>query len=182
MDVRVCLRVRERRDVDLIIGQGSFNAGWHAHQFAKPGEFMVSDPEHSIPEKNRAYLITDKDVERHASACSAARPALPGDQAGTPRTARSATQSAEIIPLRTHREETPETALWAALRDAGREGATVAELMAATGMTRPTLYRHLQGHARAGRAVQVTRGNWRAADEPERRPDDAEPEGGDTRP
>jgi len=28
MDVRICLRVRERRDVDLVLGQGSFNAGW----------------------------------------------------------------------------------------------------------------------------------------------------------
>jgi S-DNA-T family DNA segregation ATPase FtsK/SpoIIIE len=27
MDVRICLRVRERRDADLILGQGSFNAG-----------------------------------------------------------------------------------------------------------------------------------------------------------
>jgi S-DNA-T family DNA segregation ATPase FtsK/SpoIIIE len=27
MDIRICLRVRERREVDLILGQGSFNAG-----------------------------------------------------------------------------------------------------------------------------------------------------------
>ena len=34
MDVRICLRVRERRDVDLILGQGSFAsrmARAHAH-------------------------------------------------------------------------------------------------------------------------------------------------------
>ena len=30
MDVRVCFRVRERRDTDLILGQGMLNAGWHA--------------------------------------------------------------------------------------------------------------------------------------------------------
>lgn len=28
MDIRICLRVRERRDVDLILGQGAFKAGW----------------------------------------------------------------------------------------------------------------------------------------------------------
>lgn len=182
MDVRVCLRVRERRDVDLILGQGSFSAGWQAHQFAKPGEFMVSDPEHVIPEKNRAYLITDQHVERHAAACAAGRPVLPGDQAGTLRTARSGAQSAEIIPLSTHRESTPQTALWAALRAAGPEGVSVADLMAATGMTRPTLYRHLQAAARAGRATQVARGCWRAAGSPESRADGTDPEGGDTRP
>lgn len=31
MDIRICLRIRERRDVDVILGQGSFDAGWHAH-------------------------------------------------------------------------------------------------------------------------------------------------------
>lgn len=31
MDVRICLRVRERRDVDLILGQGALHAGWVAH-------------------------------------------------------------------------------------------------------------------------------------------------------
>ena len=29
-------------------------------------------------------------------------------------------------------------------------------------MTRPTLYRHLAAHAREGRAIQVSRGRWRA--------------------
>ncbi len=27
MDIRICLRVRERRDVDLILGQGALKAG-----------------------------------------------------------------------------------------------------------------------------------------------------------
>jgi hypothetical protein len=31
MDTRICFRVRERRDVDLILGQGMLTAGWHAH-------------------------------------------------------------------------------------------------------------------------------------------------------
>ncbi|HSV65901.1 MAG TPA: hypothetical protein VLJ59_08370 [Mycobacteriales bacterium] len=30
MDARICLRVRERRDTDLILGQGAHTAGWHA--------------------------------------------------------------------------------------------------------------------------------------------------------
>ena len=36
------------------------------------------------------------------------------------------------------------------------------ELMAITAMTRPTLYLRLAEHAKAGRAVQVSRGRWRA--------------------
>ena len=40
--------------------------------------------------------------------------------------------------------------------------------MRITGMTRPTLYRHFREHVRTGRAMQVSRGRWRArtTDEP----------------
>ncbi len=48
-------------------------------------------------------------------------------------------------------------ALWAALRRAGPGGVPVAELLAATGMPRATLYRRLRAHARAGRVVQTVR-------------------------
>jgi hypothetical protein len=30
MDTRICFRVRERKDVDLVLGQGMLSAGWHA--------------------------------------------------------------------------------------------------------------------------------------------------------
>jgi DNA-binding IclR family transcriptional regulator len=50
-------------------------------------------------------------------------------------------------------QEKPGTALLAALANAGPDGVGVAELLALTGMTRPTLYRHLRVHADAGRAV-----------------------------
>jgi S-DNA-T family DNA segregation ATPase FtsK/SpoIIIE len=43
---------------------------------------------------------------------------------------------------------------------AGR-GTDVGELLRLTGMSRTTLYRRLAEHARAGRAVQVSRGRWR---------------------
>ncbi len=49
MDVRICLRVRERRDVDLILGQGSFAAGWHAQSLTQPGAFLISAPEFTTP-------------------------------------------------------------------------------------------------------------------------------------
>ena len=51
MDIRICLRVREPRDADLILGQGMVNSGWHAHKLTKPGEFLISDPEHTMPER-----------------------------------------------------------------------------------------------------------------------------------
>ncbi|MGH3802354.1 MAG: FtsK/SpoIIIE domain-containing protein, partial [Pseudonocardiaceae bacterium] len=68
MDIRICLRVRERRDVDLILGQGSFTAGWHAHTLTQPGAFLLSAPEHTTPHRARGYLITDQQVTRHVAA------------------------------------------------------------------------------------------------------------------
>jgi S-DNA-T family DNA segregation ATPase FtsK/SpoIIIE len=59
--------------------------------------------------------------------------------------------------------ESPGALLWLALCIAPSEGASVAELMSASGMNRTTLYRHLTDHQRAGRAIQVSRGRWRAA-------------------
>jgi S-DNA-T family DNA segregation ATPase FtsK/SpoIIIE len=54
MDVRLCFRVRERRDVDLILGQGMLAAGWQAHTLNAPGKFLISAPEHDTPRRARA--------------------------------------------------------------------------------------------------------------------------------
>ena len=62
MNLRICFRVRERRDVDLILGQGMLNAGWHAHALNAPGKFLISSPEHDNPRRARAYLVIDQDV------------------------------------------------------------------------------------------------------------------------
>jgi S-DNA-T family DNA segregation ATPase FtsK/SpoIIIE len=167
MDVRICLRVRERRDVDLILGQGSFNSGWRAHQLTQPGAFLISDPEHTAPERHRAYLLTDERIARHAAQHARGRPALPAGEPDMPQTAPGSPQTGERGPARGDDYGGPETALWGALADAGPSGVAVAELLAVTGMTRPTLYRHLRAHAKAGRAVQVGRGYWRAIGPPE---------------
>ena len=168
MDVRICLRVRERRDVDLILGQGSFSAGWHAHALTRPGAFLISDPEHVRPERARAYLIDDARVERHAR-----EHALPGRLA-------TGTDAPDSVPAAPRWPQTPanppahtemeaggsgsaEAALWAALREAGPRGVSVADLVAATGKGRTWVYERLREHAAAGRAIQTIRGYWRAA-------------------
>ncbi len=70
MDMRICFRVREPRDVDLVLGQGMLSAGWKAHKLNAPGKFLISAPEHDIPRRARAYLVTDEAVAytaaRHA--------------------------------------------------------------------------------------------------------------------
>jgi hypothetical protein len=49
MNIRISFRVRERRDVDLILGQGMLNAGWHSHTLNAPGKFLVSSPNMTPP-------------------------------------------------------------------------------------------------------------------------------------
>ena len=176
MDTRICFRVRERRDVDLILGQGMLAAGWHAHTLNAPGKFLVSAPEHTTPRRARAYLVTDDDVARTVTQFAARRPGLddvslkaifpgaapepstwdiPGDAQDDPGEPGDTPGS--------YQATTAEDTLWLTLCMAPEEGADIAELLRASGMSRPTLYRHLGQHAQAGRAIQVSRGRWRAA-------------------
>jgi S-DNA-T family DNA segregation ATPase FtsK/SpoIIIE len=177
MDTRICFRVRERRDVDLVLGQGMLNAGWHAHTLNAPGKFLVSAPEHATPKRARAYLVTDDDVARVTAYYRPRRPQLDD-------VSRAALDigpaSAEPVPwylknaphVADERDDSPvsddtnslEDLLWGALRDAPEGGADVAELMRLTGMRRSTVYKYLALLADQGRAVQVGWGHWRAAD------------------
>ena len=176
MDTRICFRVRERKDVDLVLGQGMLSAGWHAHTLNAPGKFLVSAPEHTTPKRARAYLVTDDDVARIVahygrtgpSWTSVTRRARPrpcrcrARHRGTSATRPAATPDEPGDTPDDNDATTPEGALWLALCTAPDEGADIAELMRLSGMTRPTLYRHLAAHAQAGRAIQVSRGRWRA--------------------
>jgi S-DNA-T family DNA segregation ATPase FtsK/SpoIIIE len=173
MDIRICLRVRERRDVDLILGQGALNAGWHAHQLTQPGAFLISSPEHTTPERHRAYLITDDQIARHAAQHAHVWPALAAGGLDMPQPPTRSPQTAGNGPHHGdsgNAPDRPETALWAALLNAGPDGLLITDLMTACGMGRSWVYYRLREHSRAGRAVQTTRGSWRAA-----RPSDARP-------
>ncbi|MDQ3764724.1 MAG: FtsK/SpoIIIE domain-containing protein [Actinomycetota bacterium] len=169
MDIRICLRVRERRDVDLILGQGMLAAGWHAHTLDAPGKFLISTPEHHTPQRARAYLLTDDAVSAIAAQHHPNRPPLdPLSQTAADN--HNAARPAPLIipPQRTAADEqtaaNPNVALWIALRRAPGRGLSVRELMAATGMGRTWVYDRLQEHATARRAVQVSRGRWLASD------------------
>ena len=76
MDLRICFRVREPRDVDLILGQGMLRAGWDAHNLNAPGKFLVSAPGHDRPKRARAYLLTDEVVADTAAHYAGFRPVL----------------------------------------------------------------------------------------------------------
>ena len=173
MDVRICFRVRERRDVDLILGQGMLTAGWHPHTLNAPGKFLVSAPEHDRPRRARAYLVTDQAVTDTAARHAHLRPPLDpiSHQAIAERAQAQPDHpaaSAEVHHAGYHRDhsgatrDAPDAILWAVLSFAPPEGATVPDLMAETGMSRPWVYQRLSDLTGRGQVTQVSRGRWRA--------------------
>ena len=173
MDVRICFRVRERKDVDLILGQGMLSAGWHAHTLNAPGKFLISAPEHDTPRRARAYLLTDQAVTDTATEYGDARPVLddisrraaderPGTPTGSPATRHDAEHGDGPGPAQNESGRAPDVMLWAALSLAPAEGITVPDLMDETGMSRPWIYQRLQDLARRRQVIQVSRGRWRA--------------------
>jgi S-DNA-T family DNA segregation ATPase FtsK/SpoIIIE len=173
MDVRIAFRVRERRDVDLILGTGALAAGWHAHRLNAPGKFLISAPEHDVPRRARAYLLTDEMVAETAARHAVARPKLDevSAQAIAARVRSHNESLADDLPAEHQptppgspdiEQAGPAFMLWAALVLAPPEGVAVAELVEATGMSQRWVHYRLRGLADAGWAVQVRRGIWRA--------------------
>jgi hypothetical protein len=176
MDVRICFRVRERKDVDLILGQGMLTAGWQANKLNAPGKFLISAPEHDTPRRARAYLLTDEAVNDSASRHADLRPELDegSRQARDERTDRQGRRSREVREpsagdgtghVAEDAGRAPEVLLWAALSLAPEDGISVPELMSATLMSRPWVYQRLREMADRGQVVQVGRGRWRAVTE-----------------
>jgi S-DNA-T family DNA segregation ATPase FtsK/SpoIIIE len=167
MDVRICFRVRERKDVDLILGQGMLAAGWQAHTLNAPGKFLISASEHDTPRRARAYLVTDEMVDIAADHYATYRPTLDDISLhGLTERAETGTPTptdAQPARARPDAAQAPEAVLWAVLSIAPDDGMTVPDLMAETGMSRPWVYQRLQELVRTGQVTQVSRGRWRAA-------------------
>jgi biotin operon repressor len=172
MDVRICFRVRERKDVDLILGQGMLTAGWNAHALDAPGKFLISAAEHDTPRRARAYLVTDQAVTDTASWYAGLRPALDeisrraierqADE-GRPGTSADDKVGPAVVPSEDVRrmegaQNAPEAILWAALSLAPDDGVSAPELMEATGMSRPWIYLRRRELADQGHVIQVSRG------------------------
>ena len=174
MDIRICFRVRERKDVDLILGQGMLSAGWHAHTLNAPGKFLMSAPEHDTPRRARAYLLTDDMISVTASQHAEMRPSL--DEVSRRAVEDTHTADAQHLPSSlanghnstiqpghgNDANDAPMGILWAALSLAPDEGVAVPDLMNATRMSRPWVYQRLRELVERGQVTQVSRGRWHA--------------------
>jgi hypothetical protein len=173
MDVRISFRVRERRDADLILGQGMHKAGWHADRLDAPGKFLISAPEHDVPRRARTYLLGDDMVRETAARHAERRPTLDPVSIVALEEAPQAAHDAETVSAestgrhaRRAAQQGADEALWAVLCEAPVQGAALGELIDASGMSRPTIYRRLAQLETDGRVQQVGRGRWRARTDP----------------
>ena len=107
MDVRICFRVRERKDVDLILGQGMLTAGWNAHTLNAPGKFLISAAEHDTPRRARAYLVTDEAVADTASRYADFRPPLDEVSRRAIEEQRATEPTRRVIPAYRDRQRYP---------------------------------------------------------------------------
>lgn len=168
--IRICLRMQERRDVDLILDRGAWAAGWRGDLLDLPGKLLLSDPEHTIPRPARAYQITDPHVSDTAHSHTG-QPVIPDPEpiwrepANPHNAMQDAAEGRHAAPEENPKaagEDRADTALRDCLNDAPEEGITVAEIIDTTGLSRATVYRRLRALAEEGQAVQLGDGYWRA--------------------
>jgi S-DNA-T family DNA segregation ATPase FtsK/SpoIIIE len=187
LTVRLCLRVTEPRDGELILGQGKSRLGYRPDLLDAPGKLLVWDPpDHTrpIPAKvlhvDRARIprilpgagaVPDLDpatatataagittpAQQHDDARPAAGPARP-----TRRPPAEDEQSADTAPIPTLAGDgDPLALLRTCLRGAGVRGGKVAELAAAIGRAKTWVYERLQELERQGEVERAGHGRWR---------------------
>jgi S-DNA-T family DNA segregation ATPase FtsK/SpoIIIE len=171
LTVRVCLRVTEPRDGELILGQGKKALGYRPDLLDAPGKLLIWDPpDHTRPIPAKVLHVDRARIPRLlAAAGPGAVPALDPDTAAgiaaaagwpdptlpaaePPRPPRAVPPAGDGDPL---------AALRTCLRAAGPRGAKVAELAAAIGRAKTWVYERLQDLARAGEVERAGHGRWR---------------------
>jgi S-DNA-T family DNA segregation ATPase FtsK/SpoIIIE len=189
LTVRVCLRVTELGDTDLILGRGRRQLGYRPDLLDAPGKLLIWDPpDHMrpIPAKvlhvDRARIprvvaaagpkaVPDLDPATAAGIAAAAGRCDPTGSAADPAHQSSAVASpaplgpmadtAPIPVLSLSGDGDPLGGLLACLRAAGPRGARVAELAAAIGRAKTWVYERLQDLHRAGEVERARHGRWR---------------------
>lgn len=174
MNIRFCLRVVERGDVDLILGAGALTAGWDTTGFDAPGKFLVRGPGLDTPRRARAYRITDAQVQ--VTADRNARPNTrpqdtpsyhrdrppAGQMPDTSQDGAQGTLNGSGSSGVASGVSGPDLALWDALKGAPLDGATINDLMTASGRSKRWVHYRLQKLRQSGKAETSGNGRWRA--------------------
>jgi DNA segregation ATPase FtsK/SpoIIIE, S-DNA-T family len=185
LTVRVCLRVTEPADGELILGRGKAKQGYRPDLLDAPGKLLAWDPpDHTRPVPAKAYTLDRPRIRQLVNGASDPVPELDADSAaalaereapdrrrperGTA-SAHPEPRTAPGVPTTTATEPAgdgdPLAALLAALRAAGSRGAKVAELAHTVGRAKTWVYERLQDLHRQGQVERAGHGRWRAMNE-----------------
>jgi S-DNA-T family DNA segregation ATPase FtsK/SpoIIIE len=191
LTVRVCLRVTEPADGELILGRGKAKQGYRPDLLDAPGKLLAWDPpDHTRPIPAKAYTLDRPRIRQLVTGAQGPVPELDPDSAAAlgehdaagpsrpePGTAPEGRTTA-AHPARSQAQDNPRTvnepagdgdplaALWAALQAAEPRGAKVAELAHTVGRAKTWVYERLQELHRQGQVERAGHGRWRISTSP----------------
>jgi len=193
LTVRVCLRVTEPADGELILGRGKAKQGYRPDLLDAPGKLLVWDPpDHTRPVPAKAYTLDRPRIRQLVNAADQPVPELDADSAAalaerdapeqpppehgiapegrtTPAHPKLPAAPDEAATMVEDADDgNPLAALLAALQAAGDRGAKVAELAHIVGRAKTWVYERLQELARQGQVERAGHGRWRLIPDPDR--------------
>ncbi|MDQ6897967.1 MAG: winged helix-turn-helix transcriptional regulator [Candidatus Dormibacteraeota bacterium] len=158
LHTRICMRVTETREADMILGAGLVREGWRADRLLRePGTFVIFDPpQHVEPVPARCYWMSDSAVRAAVADCRELRPRL--DEASLAVTHEPLERVVSALDEGSQDDlpEEPEAAILEALRRA--ETASRDELAALTGQARTSVYERLRRLESRGQVRRITSG------------------------
>jgi hypothetical protein len=191
--VRVCLRVTEPADGELILGRGKAKQGYRPDLLDAPGKLLAWDPpDHTRPVPAKAYTLDRPRIHRIVAGAQAPVPELDPDSAtalaepnapdqsrperevapeGRTTAAHPEPPAAPDVPTALLPRDTgdgdPLVALLTTLQAAGPRGAKVAELAHAVGRAKTWVYERLQELHRQDQVQRAGHGRWRLNSDPD---------------
>jgi S-DNA-T family DNA segregation ATPase FtsK/SpoIIIE len=164
LHTRVCMRVTETREADMVLGGGLGREGWRADRLLRePGTFLILDaPEHVQPVPARCFLMSDSAVAAAVDACTGLRPQLDAITAAAVGRAQPESPNQQPDPSVPDeaRQLDPEAALLAALAEAGAEGLSLDELITLGLGQRTWIYERLKRLVERGAVKRLGGRRW----------------------
>jgi DNA segregation ATPase FtsK/SpoIIIE, S-DNA-T family len=189
LTIRLCLRVTEAADGELILGRGKAKQGYRPDLLDSPGKLLAWDPpDHTRPLPAKTYTLDRRRIAAIVAAAHTPVPELEADTAAALTKAAigpdpveahgpwqtdpgpSPTPDAAAGTAEDGGDGDPLAALRAALQAAGPRGAKVAELAQAVGRAKTWVYERLQDLHRQGQVERAGHGRWRLLTSPDSPP------------
>jgi S-DNA-T family DNA segregation ATPase FtsK/SpoIIIE len=171
---RAALALSTASEARTVLGEDATERGWHAHDLPMPGYAMLRSGPKAKPHpiRTRAFSPADVIALPDRPVWSRALPETaadsPADSAGDPDSVYAPSPPPKLTLVKDAAPEAvqaPADAVLAALVAAGDGGASVADVVAATGLSQSRAYELLGALVKDGRAVKPRHGRFAVARE-----------------